>query len=77
MKRWLRELARRELFGALPDAKTGMCADVVIRAKPEAYRATLPVLQTEFTGLGTRIARLVLVLAPRTPDRESTPASEG
>jgi hypothetical protein len=55
----LRELARRRLLGALGQLKAGTAADVVLRAKPEAYRATLSTLAAEFDGLAPRIARVV------------------
>jgi ribonuclease P protein component len=57
VKRRLRELTRRELLGALRQLRP--CADVVIRAKREAYEAPMTKLQSELADLGTRIARLV------------------
>ena len=57
VKRRLRELTRRELLGTLRQLRP--CADVVIRAKREAYEAPMTTLQSELADLGTRIARLV------------------
>ena len=77
IKRWLRELTRRELLGALRGLRAGACADVVVRAKPDAYRATLTTLESEFAGLGTRIARVVAVAQPHAANHESRPVGEG
>ena len=74
VKRRLRELVRRDLLGALRELPVGAGADVVIRAKPEAYRAAMPMLQSEFAGLGTRIARLVAKTEPPARNDQSRPA---
>jgi len=62
VKRRLRELTRRELLGGLRRLRP--CADIVIRAKREAYNAPMAKLQSELSDLGTRIARLVAPAEP-------------
>jgi ribonuclease P protein component len=49
LKRWLREIARRDL---LPACRTQERAvDILIRARPEAYRAEFDKLREEITEL--------------------------
>ena len=74
VKRILRELARRRLLGALRQLMAGTAADVVLRAKPEAYRATLSILAAEFDGLAARIARVVAPSASTTDTADTRSA---
>jgi ribonuclease P protein component len=59
LKRYLREHTRRELLIALRALTKNGGVDVVVRARPEAYRATFDALRPDFTDLGAQITRLL------------------
>ena len=54
LKRRLREVARTRLLPTLPSA------DVVVRVRPEAYRATFAELRDELERAATRIERALV-----------------
>ena len=74
VKRRLRELVRRELLRPLRRLRPGATADVVVRAKPEAYDASLETLRSEIAGLGERIDVLV---GARVVTGRDTPTTDG
>ena len=58
LKRRLRELARTALLGALRASKSITALDVVVRARPSAYRQSFDTLRHEFDTVRTRLLRL-------------------
>lgn len=52
LKRRLREIARTRLLAQLPPV------DVVVRARPEAYRADFDALAAELTSAGAKVVRI-------------------
>jgi ribonuclease P protein component len=76
LKRHLREHARQELLGPLRALEPAAAGDIVLRAKPEAYGASLDALHSDVATLGTSIPRLVAELviraAPDTPARRDS-----
>jgi ribonuclease P protein component len=62
LKRRLREHARRQLLGPLQALEPAAAGDIVLRAKPEAYGASLDALHSDVATLGSRIPRLVTEL---------------
>jgi ribonuclease P protein component len=59
LKRRLRELARLHVLGALREVAPAAAADVVIRARPESYDASLTVLRSEVECLLPRLTSLL------------------
>ena len=53
VKRRLRELIRKRLLPGAPSA------DVVIRARPEAYAAAFDALEADIARVATQLARLL------------------
>ena len=59
LKRILREHARRHLLGTLRAMKPGETADVVLRTRPDAYRASAAALESDIAMLNARIQTLL------------------
>lgn len=55
LKRILREHARRHLLGTLRAMKPGETVDVVLRTRPDAYRASAAALESDIAKLNARI----------------------
>ena len=60
LKRRLRELARLHVLGVLRSLAPAAAADVVIRARPESYEATLDVLRSDVECLLPRLTSLLV-----------------
>ena len=73
VKRTLKELTRLELLPALRGLPVGGAADVVLRARPDTYRASLDTLRPEIAGLAARVLQLAAARSPMTGGRD-TPA---
>lgn len=57
LKRRLRELARVELLPVLRGSTATAAVDIAIRARREAYRATMDALRADIETIRTRVTR--------------------